>query len=52
MQGIDKETEQLLKRFQTAVRAAKLRRLSLEESQRRHYQLYPQMCEQEAGLER
>jgi hypothetical protein len=52
MQAIDKETEQLVKRIQAAVRAAKLRRLSLKESWRRHYQLYLPMCEQEAGIER
>ena len=52
MQAIDKETEQLVKRIQVAVRAAKLRRLSLEESWRRHYQLYLPMCEQGAGIER
>jgi hypothetical protein len=52
MQSIDKETEQLVKRIQAAVRAAKLRRLSLEESWRRHYQLYLRTCEQEVGIER
>jgi cyclopropane fatty-acyl-phospholipid synthase-like methyltransferase len=52
LQTIDKETEQLIKRIERAVRAAKLRRLSLEESWRRNYQLYLQMCEQEAELER
>ena len=29
-----------------------LRRLSLEESWRRHYQLYLRRCEEEAGIER
>jgi cyclopropane fatty-acyl-phospholipid synthase-like methyltransferase len=52
LQTIDKETEQLIKRIERAVRAGKLRRLSLEESWRRNYQLYLQMCEQEAELER
>jgi hypothetical protein len=52
MQAIDKETEKLVKRIQAALRAAKLRRLSLEESWRRHYQLYLPMYEQEAGIER
>jgi hypothetical protein len=52
MQAIDKETEQLVKRIQAAVGAAKLRRLSLEESWRCHYQLYLPMREREAGSER
>ena len=52
MQAIDKETEQLVKRIQVAVRAAKLRGLSLEEGWRRQYQRCLQMCEQEAGIER
>jgi hypothetical protein len=51
MQAIGKETEQLVKRIQAAVRAAKLRRFSLEESWRRHYQFYLRTCEQ-AGIER
>jgi hypothetical protein len=40
MHAIDKETEQLVKRTQAVVREAKLRRLSLAERRRRHYQLY------------
>jgi hypothetical protein len=52
MQAIDKETEQLVKRIQAAVRAARLRGLSLEEGWRRHYRRYLQMCEQEAEIER
>jgi acetyl-CoA carboxylase alpha subunit len=52
MQAIDKDTEQLVKRIQAAVRAAKLRRLSLEEGWRRRYQRYIQMGEQEAAIER
>jgi hypothetical protein len=52
VQAIDKETEQLVKRIQVAVLAAKLRGLSTIESWRRHHQLYLQMCEQEAGIER
>jgi hypothetical protein len=49
MQAIDKETERLVKRIQAAVRAAKLRRLTLEEGWRCHYK---QMGEQEAVIER
>ena len=52
LQTIDKETEQLIKRIEQSVRAAKLRRSSLEESWRHHYQLYLPMCEREAQIER
>jgi hypothetical protein len=52
VQAIDKETEQLVKRIQAAVRAAKPRRLTLEEGWRCHYQRYLQMGEQEAVIER
>ena len=52
LQTIDKETEQLIKRIEQAVRAAKLRRLSLEESWRRHYRRCLSTCKQEAGIER
>jgi hypothetical protein len=51
LQTIDKETEQLIKRIEQAVQAAKLRRSSLEESWRRHFLLYLPMCEQEPQIE-
>jgi len=49
LQTIDKETEQLIKCIEQTVLAAKLRRLSLEESWRRHYRMCLPVCEQEAG---
>ena len=52
MQAIDKETEQLIKGIEKAVRTAKLRRLSLDESWRRHYRLSLRMREQECAIER
>jgi hypothetical protein len=51
MQTIDKEAERLIRRIERAARAAKLQRVSQDESRRRYYELNMPMREKEVEIE-